>query len=242
MKTESVICQNCKKSFVIEPEDFNFYEKIKVSTPTFCPHCRFIRRLSFINERSLYGKDNCENCKKPIISMYSPKVPFPRWCIKCHISDIWDARDYGKDFDFSKTFFEQFRELKYSIPHRALDQNERNGEGCDYANLCYTSKDVYLSFDTIGSEHIKYSAHAMGGNKNCVDCLLIKSNDRGYELVQAIKNYNSSFLVESDQCVESHFLYDCSNCDNCCLSSNLRNKKYFFLKKGGCGCCIWKNK
>lgn len=160
--------------------------------------------------------------------MYPPNVPFPRWCIKCHISDIWDARDYAKEYDFSRTFFKQFKELKYSIPHRALDQNERNGEGCDYANLCYTSKDVYLSFDTIGSEHIKYSAHVLKDNKNCVDCLLIKSNDRGYELVQAIQNYNSSFLIESDQCIESHFLYDCSNCVDCCLSTNLRNKSYVF--------------
>jgi hypothetical protein len=46
--------------------------------------------------------------------------------------------------------------------------------------------------------------------------------------VQASNNYNSSFLIESDQCVESHFLYDCFNCVNCCFSTNLRNKSYMF--------------
>ena len=228
---ETKKCQNCRKDFIIEPDDFDFYAKIKVPPPTWCSDCRFLRRLSSINERSLYGKDNCGNCKKPIISMYSPDVPFSRWCTKCHISDIWDARDYGKEYDFSKNFFQQFKELKYTIPHRALDQNDRNGEGCDYSNLCYTSKDVYLSFDTIGSEHIKYSSHVMKENKNCLDSLMIKANDKGYELVQAIQNYNSSFLIESDQCVESHFLYDCSNCVNCCLSVNLRNKSYVFRNK-----------
>ena len=160
--------------------------------------------------------------------MYHPETPLPVWCVKCHLSDVWDARDYGQEYDFSKPFFEQFRNLKYKIPHRALDQNERNGEGCEYSNLCYTSKDIYLSFDTIGCEHIKYSSHNLKKNQNCVDCLLIRANDRGYELIQASQNYNSSFLVESDQCVESHFLYDCSNCVNCCLSSNLRNKSYVF--------------
>jgi hypothetical protein len=29
-KSETKICQNCKKEFVIEQEDFNFYEKIKL--------------------------------------------------------------------------------------------------------------------------------------------------------------------------------------------------------------------
>lgn len=228
--SENKICKSCKKEFEITQDDFNFFKKIDVPPPTWCPHCRFVRKLTFINQRLLY-KSICGYCKKSIISMYDSKTPFPVWCVKCHLSDVWDGRDYGIEYDFSKTFFEQFKELKYSIPHRSLDQNERNGEGCDYSNLCYTSKDVYLSFDTIASEHIKYSSHVFKLNKNCMDSLLIKANDKGYELVQAISNYNSSFLIESDQCIESHFLYDCTNCVNCCLSSNLRNKSNVFMNK-----------
>lgn len=34
-KSETKICQNCKKDFTIDPEDFKFYEKIKVPSPTF---------------------------------------------------------------------------------------------------------------------------------------------------------------------------------------------------------------
>ena len=30
MQSEIKNCQNCQKDFTIEPEDFNFYEKIKV--------------------------------------------------------------------------------------------------------------------------------------------------------------------------------------------------------------------
>jgi hypothetical protein len=52
MKEEMRQCQNCKNQFTIEPEDFAFYEKIKVPPPTFCPSCRFQWRLSFMNERA----------------------------------------------------------------------------------------------------------------------------------------------------------------------------------------------
>ena len=65
-KSQNVICQNCKKDFTIEPDDFGFYEKIKVPPPTWCPECRMIRRMLFRNERSLY-KQNCDLCKKSII-------------------------------------------------------------------------------------------------------------------------------------------------------------------------------
>lgn len=33
-REENRICQNCKNDFIIEPEDFVFYEKIKVPPPT----------------------------------------------------------------------------------------------------------------------------------------------------------------------------------------------------------------
>lgn len=56
-------CQNCKQDFTIEPDDFNFYEKIKVPPPTWCPECRLIRRLAYREDRPLY-KDKCDKCKK----------------------------------------------------------------------------------------------------------------------------------------------------------------------------------
>ncbi len=73
MKQETKQCQNCKKSFTIESDDFGFYEKIKVPPPTFCPECRIIRQFSFRNEKNLYKR----NCMVPghnekLISIYSP--------------------------------------------------------------------------------------------------------------------------------------------------------------------------
>jgi hypothetical protein len=69
MSNETRQCQNCKKDFVIETEDFNFYEKIKVPAPTFCPLCRAERRFVFRNERKLFKvKDFYTN--KDIFSLY----------------------------------------------------------------------------------------------------------------------------------------------------------------------------
>ena len=231
MQSEIKICQNCQIQFTIDQDDFGFYQKMKVPPPTWCSHCRFIRKLTFTNERSLY-KRNCDNCKKSIISIYHPDIIYPVFCVKCHIGDSWDARDYEREYNFSETFFEQLKGLKYKVPHRSLDQNERNGEGCEYANFCYSSKNIYLSFNVTGnSENIKYSKCFLRQNKNCVDCLIIFKNERVYEVVRGVQNFNCSFLVESDQCIDSHFLYDCTNCQNCCLSSNIRNKSFVFKNK-----------
>lgn len=104
--SQSVICQNCKTEFTIEPEDFEFYEKIQVPPPTFCPECRMARKMMFRNERVLY-KRKCNLCKENIISIYHPKSSYTVYCNKCWWSDKWDSMNYGKNYDFKKSFFEQ---------------------------------------------------------------------------------------------------------------------------------------
>lgn len=45
MNIETRICQNCQQNFTIEPEDFEFYAKIKVPAPTWCPECRQKKKM-----------------------------------------------------------------------------------------------------------------------------------------------------------------------------------------------------
>ena len=89
MNKESRKCQNCHNQFAIEPEDFEFYKKIEVPPPTFCPECRFIRRLASTNERVLY-KRKCDFTGKDILSMFDSSAPFP-----VYETDIW----YSDAFD-----------------------------------------------------------------------------------------------------------------------------------------------
>jgi len=82
MNSETKTCQNCQQEFWIEPEDFTFYEKMKVPPPTWCPECRFRRRFSYRNERALY-KRNCNLCGKGILTIYNPRRPIPVYCLDC---------------------------------------------------------------------------------------------------------------------------------------------------------------
>ena len=120
-KTENKICQNCKKEFTIESEDFNFYEKIKVPPPTFCPECRNQRRMSWRNERSLHKiKCSAPGHSEEIISMYGNVQNLTIFDNEYWWSDKWNSADYGLSYDFSKSFFIQFSELFKRIPLAAL--------------------------------------------------------------------------------------------------------------------------
>src|SRR3989344_4563889 len=119
MTGETKVCQNCKKSFGVEPDDFAFYEKIKVPPPTWCPECRAQRRLAFRNERVFY-KRTCDRCKREVVSMYSPNKPYTVWCYECWFSDDWDPLQYGRGYNPTRPFFEQFLELWEAVPKVAL--------------------------------------------------------------------------------------------------------------------------
>src|SRR3990167_7917455 len=77
--TQNKTCQNCKSQFVIEPEDFDFYKKISVPPPTWCPECRQRHRYAWRNERVLYRR-NCDLCGKSTVTIYSPNKPYKVYC------------------------------------------------------------------------------------------------------------------------------------------------------------------
>ncbi len=112
-------CQNCKKDFTIEVEDFNFYEKIKVPPPTFCPECRLKRRLNWQGYRILY-KRKCDFTGDMLISTHHPDSPHKVYRQDIWWGDQWDPKTYGRDVDFSRPFLEQFKELMRQVPLPAL--------------------------------------------------------------------------------------------------------------------------
>lgn len=227
MEAQIKICQNCKQDFVIESEDFNFYEKIKVPPPTFCGECRSQRRMAWRNERSLY-KRNCDLCKKNIISIYPKEVSFPVYCYDCWWSDKWDPLDYALDYDFSKSLLKQLLELNSKVPHQAL--NVLGNFNSPYINQAWHSKDSYMCFDLGYGENVLYS-NACHFIKDSSDCSYSKKLDLCYECIDTRDSSMSSYLHNCKNCLDSSFLYGCNGCSSCLLCSNLRSKSYCILNK-----------
>ena len=215
-------CQNCKKDFVVEPDDFDFYEKMKVPAPTWCWKCRFPRRLAWRNERSLY-KRNCSLCNKSIISMFKPEVPFPVYCHECWWGDSWDSLKFGREYDFSKNFFEQFTALQREVPRPALYASQNVNS--DYCNHTAHLKDCYLLFGSWFDENCGYGNSVLD-SKDCWDCLFVGDSEGCLHSVDINKCYKTHFSQNCTGCTDSAFLYDCRNCQNCLFCYNLRNKNY----------------
>lgn len=220
MKSEVKYCQNCKKDFVIEPEDFNFYEKIKVPAPTFCPECRLIRRMVWRNERSLYHRP-CDKTGKQIITMFHPDTDVVVYDHDVWWGDSWEPTDYGQEYDFSKPFFEQYKELLKKTPLANLGNN--NCLGSPYGNHNADCKFCYLLYASFNSERVHYSYGAVG-LKDSVDMYLSLNCELSYFDTVATGLYKTHFSYNSDESLNSFFLKNCINLQDCIGCMNLRSK------------------
>ena len=224
MKQETKTCQSCKNQFTIEPDDFNFYERIKVPPPTWCPECRLQRRLVRRNERALY-KRKCDLCNEEMIAMYQAGAPFPVYCRSCWYSDKWDPLQYGKEYDFSRPFFSQFQELQDVVPRVSL-QVDRCID-CDYVNQAADDKNCYLVFSTTNTEDSVYSYRLINCRRTA-DSLIVWRSENCYEAVECADSADLSFCKNCNDSLGLRFCYDLRNSQNCFLSSNRRNASYLF--------------
>jgi hypothetical protein len=222
IQSQTKQCQNCKNDFIIEPDDFSFYERIKVPAPTFCPDCRMIRRMTWRNERSLF-KRNCDYTGNSIISMFHPEANVKVYDRNIWWSDKWDPTDYGMDYDFSRSFFEQYKELLLKVPLQNLGNN--NCVNSPYVNHALDLKNCYLVYASYLSEDTQYSLGA-SSLKNCLDTYKVQKSEQCYEVSLSSDSYKNYFSFGLEQCIESTFLRECTNCQNCIGCINLRNKKY----------------
>jgi hypothetical protein len=157
--------------------------------------------------------------------MYQSEAAFPVYCRDCWYGDSWDPMEYGVEIDWSKPFLAQFGELYKKVPKLALWQKGSNANSL-YANNVYDSKDIYLSYSIVEAENIFYSENIDYG-RYVMDSYLSISSELVYEN-QGSRQFNSKFILQSNDCIDSAFLFDCANCTECYMSSNLRNKKYVF--------------
>lgn len=221
-------CQNCKQNFKIEPEDFNFYERMKVPAPTWCPECRMQRRAVFRNERKLFRVQDAITGKQ-ILSLFPPEAGYTiyddkYWWDLSH----WDPLSFGQDFDESRPFLTQVFELNKKVPkYRSAAINMVNSE---YSANAADLKNCYLLFNSNYSEDCAYG-NGIDFSQNCYDNSHIQKSERCYNSFWLTACYETHFSSQCENCVSLWFCKNCRGCNNCVGCVNLRNKNYCFFNE-----------
>ncbi|MDP3762983.1 MAG: hypothetical protein Q8Q97_02835, partial [bacterium] len=185
--------------------------------------------MAFRNERALYRK----RCDAPghneeMISIYSSEKDLKAYDYKFWWSDAWDPFSFGKEYDFSKPFFEQFKDLRNIFPFPAV--SNARAENSEYCNVNDKSKDCYLISASYENERVMYS-NRVAFSKDSSDLYVAFKDELCYEDVACKDSYKLFYSRDSLGCLDSAFLYNCHNCQNCFGSTNLRGKHFHIFNQ-----------
>ncbi|MBD3360349.1 hypothetical protein GF366_00945 [Candidatus Peregrinibacteria bacterium] len=222
--------------FQIREEDRDFLKKIsptiggrffKIPDPKLSPRERERRRLAFRNERNLYRRKSSLS-NENIISFFDKDVKFKVYSHEEWWSDKWDPLDFGAEYDFSGSFFEQFYELQLKVPRPPLINNK--AENSPYCNFADGNKNCHMITSSNWNEDCYYG-YLMVGNKDCMDCLWCSNSELLYECIDCRNCYNLKYSRNCENCSDGAFLLNCKGVKNCLMCVNLNNKEYYFLNK-----------
>ncbi len=217
-------CQNCRKIFETNSKFQEILSKLNLPLPTFCPSCRLVRRMTYRNERALYKrKCSAEGHSEEVISVFSPEKPDRIYCQKSWWGDSWDGLTYGREYDFSKPFFPQLRELWKEVPDMAL--LNINPVNSDYCSITEGNKNCYLVIGGDFNENTSYSAFVYYC-KDVVDCFWLKKCEFCYETSESFSCSNILYSRFCESSFDSAFLFNCKNCHHCFGCANLKNASY----------------
>ncbi|MBI5621582.1 hypothetical protein HY933_01800 [Candidatus Falkowbacteria bacterium] len=229
-------CKQCTVDFTITDNDRAFYERISpvfagkkllIPPPNLCPDCRYQGRLIFRNERNLYHrKSNATG--KDIVSIYSSDNPTVVYEHDYWYGDDWDPLSFGREFDFSRPFFEQYGEMKNLVPRIAL--SSAHSINSEYTNQAQNNKNCYLITSSNGNEDCIHS-HWLQNCHYCVDGLMNEWSEACYGCIDIFKCYNGKYLQHCSQCTDCIFCFDCKGCISCLGCFGLRNQKYHIFNQ-----------
>ncbi len=215
-------CAVSGKEFEISEQEIALRKKLGIEgLPEVTPQIRFRNLGAFWQHWNLH-KRKCDFSGKSIISVFSEHCPYPVW----H-KDEWikHADPPGVDFDENKEVFPQMWEFfqKSVIPHNTGTGNEN----CEYTDDWYYSKNGYLCHSGNKCEDTRY-CYGVTSLKDCFWSTVSFDSEICADLINSTNCFESFYLFNCRNVQNSAFLYNCRNCSNCLFCFNLRNKEYCF--------------
>jgi CxxC-x17-CxxC domain-containing protein len=234
-----MICKNCQKHFIITQEEKEFIEKISpafnnqkysIPLPEICPDCRLCNRTAHRNEQYLHQNVSAKS-GQPIISLYSPQAECSRG-LKLFLAaeewwrDDWDALTYGRDYDFNRPFFEQFKELSFAVPRQALMQT--NNINSPYTTGTGFCKNCHL---ISCSEYVEdsYYGKLIQSSKDIMDAAFVYDSELCYQAFNVRNCFNCIYVSYSQNCYDCYYCENLTGCKNCIFCTNLVNQEYCYL-------------
>jgi len=224
LKPGERICEMTGEKWFVDDEEIGWDKKFNVPPSPFSPRVRLWHLASFFSVYQWWWAKHFDT-GEPVLSYVHPATG-----IRVLPDKEWFTRDFSTtnlSFEIDRPFFDLLRELQLKVPINAT-RNVKEPEN-SVAMVSMGDKDSYFVAASSSrgclylndSQNIEFS----------VDCNGAIDVSEGYSLSHCVRMHRCKFSLESSDCLDSSFLFDCRNCEFCFGATNQRNKKYLFFNE-----------
>jgi hypothetical protein len=171
---------------------------------------------------------NCDLTGKRCISPYHPDKNYP-----VYYREVWWEKkrrglEFGRDFDFTRPFFEQFGELQSLVPIEST-----RSVNCENSEYCNGVQDCKNSYMLLGSNKCQDSMYLDGCSYASSSALAWKCKylELCYHIYQSSNLFHCFYCELCFGCSDVRFSRLCFDCHHCFGCVNLQHKKYCIFNK-----------
>ena len=218
-------CELTGETFELTQEDIERYRKWNVPPSTFSEFSRMRILSAWGAGVDLWWKPHFVT-GKPILCSSHPDSVMPV------VTDMeYFSKDWGEEvplgYDSNKSLFQQQKELFESVPQPAFQAHgSENCVGGGYLG----SVNSFMLFGTYYSKD-SFTIFRCRNTDRCMDGVFLENCSDTYSSSMAVRTHGCTQVFDSLDCINSSFLFDCRNCEDCFGATNARRKKFIFMNE-----------
>lgn len=221
-------CAISGQQFEISPQTHKICDLLQVPLPEIGFEEAMRRQMCCRNLLFLYRRKS-DKSGRSMISIFPQDSPFTVFHQEEWFDPGWDALEFGRDYELSRPFFEQFGELLKVVPLWGL-QNV-NTENAEYCTSISNSANCYLAFGCYYSSEDVFCSYRVHGGKAIYYSLYVDKSELCFYCLRTRHCYSLICCEECLGCSDCAFCYELIGCSDCLFSSNLRNKRFYIHNK-----------
>lgn len=217
-------CALTGEKWLMTDEEIGWYKKFNVPPPKVSPQTRWWLTAGWFTSFQWWWNKHAET-NKPILSFIHPAtelkvLPDKEWFDK-------DFSECGREVKSGQLFFSQLRELQLTVPVRA-EQNEKEPEN-SIARFSFGDTNSFFNMGCLAKDSI-FNIWSFD-IEDTMETDICSNVKKSFNVSYSHGIFDCKFVRRSRDCLNSAFLFDCRNCEDCFGATNQRNKRNIFFNQ-----------
>ncbi len=217
-------CAITGEKWMQNSQELDVYRRFNVPPQKICTNALW-RWMGYYDAGFQFWWNKHAETGKPVLSFHHPASG-----IKVLPDVEWHAKDFStitQNIDPLRPFFDQLRAFELKVPFMATFNRVEPENSISL--FSFGDRNSYFTFAS-AAERCFFVCGAFQAQGSSLMHLATQVTDSHWVL-KSQRLFRCSYVRESLDCIDSAFLFDCRNCQNCFGASNKRNRQYVFMNE-----------